>query len=71
MIHVISVEPFGDGWAVRTNQVANQMIFRSGRSAETAAKRLAAKLKSVGEATEVHIHLRDGQIVSCPGEISD
>lgn len=71
MMYVISVEPFGDGWAVRTDQLANQMIFRSGRSAEAAAKRLAAKLKAVGEATEVRIRLRDGQIISCMREISN
>jgi hypothetical protein len=64
MIHVISVEPFGDGWAVRPGHLANEMIFRSGKSAEAAARSLANKLASAGEPAEVQIHLRDGAVVS-------
>ncbi len=49
MIHLISVEPIGEGWAVRTDDLANDMIFHSGGAAE---------------ASEVQIRLRGGALAA-------
>jgi hypothetical protein len=58
-MHTIKVAPLADGWRVCADTVANDMVFRSGRAAELAARALAARLSRAGMPTEVHIHLRD------------
>ncbi len=62
MVHLIQVEPFGDSWAVRSDQIANDMIFRSGREAEAAAKRLGERLAAAGDFAEIRIHIRGGAL---------
>ena len=44
MVHVILVEPSGYGWTVRSEQIAGEVTFASGRQAEDAAKQLGATL---------------------------
>jgi len=62
MTQIISVQPFGDGWSVRSDAFDSEMMFLSGAKAEAAARRLAGKLARGGESAEVRIYLRDGQL---------
>ena len=62
MIRIISVQPFGDGWSVRSDAFDSEMMFLSGAKAEAAARRLADKLTRGGESAEIRIFLRDGQL---------
>jgi hypothetical protein len=55
----IEVAPLSDGWRVTVDGLANDMAFSSGREAEAAARRLAARLGSAGEPSELRIRLRD------------
>ncbi|GAA0869745.1 hypothetical protein GCM10009116_15810 [Brevundimonas basaltis] len=56
----IRVKPLGDGWAVETPSTDNPMVFRSGRAAEDAGKRLARRLARAGSTTELELRLRSG-----------
>ena len=70
MNRIISVQPLGDGWSVRSDAFDSEMMFLSGAKAEAAARRLADKLGRSGESAEIRIYLRDGQLagsVSRPG----
>ena len=62
MTRIISVQPLGDGWSVRSDAFDSEMMFLSGAKAEAAARRLADKLTKGGENAEIHIFLRDGQL---------
>lgn len=62
MNRIISVQPFGDGWSVRSDAFDSEMMFLSGAKAEAAARRLAGKLTRGGQSTEIRIFLRDGQL---------
>ena len=62
MNRIISVQPFGDGWSVRSDAFDSEMMFLSGAKAEAAARRLAATLARNGENSEIRIFLRDGQL---------
>lgn len=62
---VIDVRPFGQGWTVRGEQIDNDLVFRSGRAAEQAARHLADRLAKAGMPTKVRIHLRDGTLGGC------
>ncbi|HEY4029528.1 MAG TPA: hypothetical protein VGM25_04240 [Caulobacteraceae bacterium] len=62
MNRIISVQPFGDGWSVRSDGFDSEMMFLSGAKAEAAARRLADKLVKSGVSAEIHIFLRDGQL---------
>ncbi len=62
MNRIISVQPFGDGWSVRSDAFDSEMMFLSGAKAEAAARRLADKLTRDGESAEIRIFLRDGQL---------
>ena len=62
MNRIISVQPFGDGWSVRSDAFDSEMMFLSGAKAEAAARRLADKLVKGGESAEIRIFLRDGQL---------
>ena len=69
MIRVISVEPFGDGWTVRSDQLDQDMVFQSGAAAEAAAKILGDKLAKVGLPAKIVVRLRDGTLAgqfACP-----
>ena len=57
-METISVEPLDGGWAVKTNVVANEMVFRSGHDAETSARALAERLARQGEPVKLQLRLR-------------
>ena len=58
----IAVRPVGDGWVVQSEAFDSEMMFLSGAKAEAAARRLARTLSDNGEASEIRIFLRDGQL---------
>lgn len=58
----ISVAPLGEGWAVRSDALADQLVFRQGARAEAAARTLAARAAQHGRPAEVAIFLRDGAL---------
>ncbi len=60
MIHVISVEPLADGWAVSQPAIENPQVFASGAKAEDAARRLGERLSQAGAASEIRVYTRDG-----------
>jgi hypothetical protein len=62
MTRIITVQPMGDGWSVRSDAFDSAMIFLSGAKAEAAARRLAATLARNGENSEIRIFLRDGRL---------
>jgi hypothetical protein len=69
LINRIYVEPMAEGWAVRQDLVENHQVFSSGAKAEDAAMRLASRLAKAGQASEVHVYLRDGVLggrFACP-----
>lgn len=60
-METISVEPLDGGWAVKADAVANEMIFRSGRDAETSARALAERLARQGEPVRLKLRLRHSE----------
>jgi Trm5-related predicted tRNA methylase len=62
MTRLILVEPHGDEWMLRSDERTADKVFRSGREAENAAKRLAERIAEAGEAAEIQIRLRGGAI---------
>lgn len=62
MTRIISVQPLGDGWSVRSDAFDSEMMFLSGAKAERAARRLAETLAKNGETAEIRIFLRDGRL---------
>lgn len=62
MTRIISVQPLGDGWSVRSDAFDSEMMFLSGAKAEAAARRLAETLARNGQHSEIRIFLRDGQL---------
>ena len=58
----IAVVPIGDGWAVRTTGLDNEMLFQAGAKAEAAARDLARRSAAAGRSAEVTIFLRDGAV---------
>lgn len=61
-VRLISVEPLGEGWAVRLDPCRDPILFQSGSSAEDAAKTLGQKLAQAGYPTEIRIFLRGGDL---------
>ena len=59
---VIVVEPWDDGWTVRSDRLRHDMLFSSGRLAEIAAKRLGERLAESGEAVEIRVLVRGGAL---------
>ena len=59
-MRTIVVEPAGDAWAVRVDDVEPQ-LFARGREAEAAARNLAEKLAAFGEQVEIQLFLRNGE----------
>ena len=55
---LLTVAPLADGWRLSVDQIANDMVFRSGRAAELAARRLALQLSRAGIPAEVRVNLR-------------
>lgn len=58
----ISVVPAGNGWAVRSSEFENELVFQAGSKAEAAARELARRCAASGLATDVDIFLRDGAL---------
>lgn len=63
-MRLIEVAPLLDGWLVRVDRVANDMVFRSGRLAEAAARRMAQRLSRAGVTSELRIRLRDDSLAA-------
>jgi hypothetical protein len=59
-VRLISVEPFGDGWAVWAEPFENALLFLRGGAAEGAARFLAERFSKAGLAVEMEFRLRDG-----------
>ena len=62
MALVISVTPAGDGWAVNSDAFDNELLFKSGGRAETAAHGLAERYANAGRSAEVRIFVRGGAL---------
>lgn len=60
----IEVKALPDGWRVAVEGLANDIVFRSGRAAEGAARRLAQRLARAGETSEIRLYLRDGTLAA-------
>jgi len=68
-METVFVVPAESGWAVRSQAIENEMLFRSGARAERAARRLAHALAARGEYVELSIHLKTGELAGrfvCP-----
>ncbi len=63
-METIVVEPLTGGWAVRTDAVANDLVFRSGANAEDAARALAFRLAGAGEPVRLKLKLRNSQVAA-------
>ena len=59
MALIISVAPAGEGWAVRSDILGEDMTFAQGGRAEAAARALADRYAQSGRNAEVRIFLRD------------
>lgn len=62
MIQAITVTPSVGGWTVKTDAVDEELFFRSGASAEAAARALGERMAGAGANVEVEIFLRDGSL---------
>ena len=62
MNQAIIVEPSADGWAVKSAPFANEMFFKSGESAEAAARELGSRMARASGAVVIEIFLRDGSL---------
>lgn len=60
----ITVTALPEGWKLTIDNVANDLIFRSGREAERAARRLADRLARAGVCSEIRLHLKDGSLAA-------
>lgn len=60
----IAVTALPVGWTLSIDDVDNGMVFRSGRDAERAARRLADRLARAGVWSEIRLHLRDGSLAA-------
>jgi len=62
MTRTIAVAPAAFGWTLQIDDRDAVLVFASGGFAEAAARRLAHRLASAGEACDVLIYLRDGSL---------
>ena len=62
MSHLVTVSPVNDLWVVRSPGLPQEMPFRSGGQAESAARRLAAAAAQAGVPAALEIYLRDGSL---------
>ena len=58
-METIVVEPLASGWAVKGCGMANEMVFLSGRDAESSARALAHRVASQGEPVRLKLRLRN------------
>ena len=56
----VVVEPFGEGWAVRSLAADNPMILKRGADAERVGRNLALRLAAAGTPVQLNLRLRDG-----------
>lgn len=61
-MRVVGVWPAEDGWEVRSDQLENAQVFRSGAKAELAAMRLAKAIAHAGDDVSLEVFLRDGSL---------
>ena len=61
-MRIIDVKPLADAWTVRSEDLANDLVFHSGRAAEQAALDFADRLAKAGISCELRIHLKDGTL---------
>ena len=59
-MRTVVVEPAGDIWSVRVDDVEPQLFVR-GRAAEEAARNLAEALAAAGDIVEIQLFLRSGE----------
>ncbi|WP_433950759.1 hypothetical protein [Brevundimonas bullata] len=59
-MRTVVVEPAGDVWSVRVDDVEPQLFMR-GRAAEEAARNLAESLAAAGDTVEIQLFLRNGE----------
>ncbi len=62
MNQAIVVAPNAEGWTVRSAPFANEMFFKSGESAEAAARDLGARMARESGSVVLEIFLRDGSL---------
>lgn len=58
----IMVTPTASGWMVSSDAIENELFFKGGGSAESAAIRLAHGLADAGENARIDVYLRDGSL---------
>jgi len=63
-MHTVVVEPLPVGWRVVASADSGDQYFLSGKSAEISARRLAQRLASAGEMTELVLRLRGGALAA-------
>jgi hypothetical protein len=63
-METIQVEPLADGWTVRANAIANDLVFRSGSAAEDAARALAVRMAAAGEPVRLRVRLRNSELAA-------
>lgn len=56
----VVVEPFAEGWAVRSLAADNPMILRRGADAERVGRDLALRLAAAGTPVQLNFRVRDG-----------
>ena len=62
MIEVITVAPSHGAWIVERRTQSAAQCFRSGATAEAAARQLGDALARGGQSAEIQIFLRDGSL---------
>jgi len=73
MTELITVAPSHGAWIVERRTKTSPQSFRSGATAEAAARQLGAAIARGGQAAEIRIFLRDGSLAErfvCPAAIS-
>jgi hypothetical protein len=69
MTEVITVAPSHGAWIVERGTKTNPQTFRSGATAEAAARQMGDAIARGGQSAEIQIFLRDGQLAErfvCP-----
>lgn len=59
-MRTVVIEPAGDVWAVRVDDIEPQLFMR-GRAAEATARQLAETLAAAGDSIEIQLFLRNGE----------
>jgi hypothetical protein len=62
MNQAIVVQPSAEGWTVKSAPFDNEMFFRSGESAERAARALGTKMAQANAGVVIEVFLRDGSL---------